>query len=340
MIILNIVEDQYPKSMKTLFYQKFNSIWKKELLDLEKAFPDSVFVVDNRTESKDIPDTDIIVGGVIPVSVLKRAEKLKLVIVPFVGTDHLPLSLFRDRGIRVANSHGNAESVAERALGMILALYGKIISYHEDLKNGQWHGFWVGKGLSDTWESINGKTCSIIGAGEIGTVLARMLKAFNISVTGFKKQIISAAPPNFDRMVYDFEEAVQQSEIIVNILPLTASTVKIFSRDILNRMEGKVLINVGRGGTIDEKAMYDALKKGILKGAALDTWFSYPQDGETTGFPSKFPIHELDNIVLSPHIAGFTRQAAGKNIRQAFENLKSFLQTGNPINEVDVSSGY
>ncbi len=327
--------------MKTLFYLKGNSFWESQTERLKESFPDDVFVFTTDQDSAEIPDADIIVGGgVVPSALIERAQKLKLFIVPFVGVNHLPLDMLRKKGVLVANSHGNNNSVAERALAMILAFYGKIITYHEDLKRGKWHGFWVGQGLEDTWESIMGKSCSIIGAGEIGKSLAGMLKSFNCSVTGFKKHRVNEVPPGYNEMVYDFFKAVEKSEIIVNILPLTRETENIFSEEVLQRMRGKVFVNVGRGGTVDEKALFEALRNGVLKGAAIDTWYTYPENGKTTGYPSRYPFHELSNVVLSPHTAGFTRQASAENIRQAFNNLESYLKSGSVINRVDVNSGY
>ncbi len=307
---------------------------------MEQRFPDTRFVFDTDEHTRECIDADVIVGGIIPLTLLERAENLKLIIVPFVGVDHLPLDFLEEQGVRVANSHGNSESVAERALGMILSLYGKIIPLHEDLKKGIWHGFWVGKGLDDSWESIHGKSCSIIGAGEIGSSLARMMKAFDCTVTGFKKRKMAEIPLFYDAMVYDFTEAVAASEIVVNILPFTRETENIFSPEILQHMNGKVFVNIGRGKTVDEESLYKSLKNGILKGAALDTWFVYPQNGETTGLPSNYPFSDLDNVVLSPHMAGFTRKAAEENIKQAYENLESFLKTGSPVNEVNIQAGY
>ncbi len=326
--------------MKVLFYQRPNSFWEHKCSELEEHYTDIRFVFDADELTRECVDADVLVGGIIPLPVLKRAERLKLVIVPFVGVDHLPLKFLEERGIRVANSHGNSESVAERALGMILALYGKIIPLHEDLKKGIWHGFWVGRGIDDSWESIHGKSCSIIGAGEIGKSLARMMKAFDCTVTGFKKKKTVEIPSSYDAMVYDFSEAVAASEIVVNILPFTPETENIFSPEILQHMNGKVFVNVGRGKTVHEKALYESLTAGILKGAALDAWFVYPENGKTTGSPSNYPFWELDNVVLSPHMAGFTRTAAAENIKQAYENLESFLRTGDPVNEVNIQAGY
>ena len=327
--------------MKVLFFLKGNSFWEAQAEKLKASFPGTDVVFDADPETGESADADVIVGSaVVPPAILEKAENLKLFIVPFVGINHLPLELLREKGAVVANSHGNSNSVAERAVGMILALYGRIIEYHEDLKKGQWHGFWVGRGLDDTWESIHGKSCSIIGAGEIGNSLALMLKAFGCRVTGYKKHRVDTLPPGYDDMIYDFNEAVESSEIVVNILPLTSETENIFNESVLKKMEGKVFVNVGRGGTVDEKALYQVLKSGVLKGAAIDTWYVYPKNGETTGFPSRYPIHELSNVVLSPHAAGFTRQASEENIKQAFRNLESFLKTGDVVYRVDLDSGY
>ena len=98
-------------------------------------------------------------------------------------------------------------------------------------------------------------------------------------------------------------------------------------------MNGKFLVNVGRGDAVDEEGLYEALKEGILRGAAIDVWYQYPKGGETTAEPSKYPIHELPNVVLSPHLAGFTPQSARLNIEQTIENIRAFLKTGKAVFE-------
>ena len=326
--------------MIVLFYTKLNKIWNRELSKLIDQFPEVEFINDSDPDAATLESIDIIIGGVVSEKTIQIAKNLKLIIVPFAGVDHLPFQLLRTRGIQAANSHGNANSVAERSLAMILAFYGKIVDYHNDLKSGHWHGFWVKKGLDDTWESIRGKTCSIIGAGSIGKSLARILKPFDIRITAYKRKLSAALPENFDEIVYDIDEAIARSEIIVLTLPSTAETKGIINSERLKKMSGKVIINVGRGDLLDEKALYHALDSGILKGAAIDCWFQYPQNGETFGYPSDLPIHNLPNVILSPHVAGFTSAASEDNILQAINNLQAFLLHQKMISPVDLLSGY
>ena len=324
--------------MNVLFYSKLNKTWKKELSELKKQFKDANIFTEVNQDI--LVKADVIVGGLLSEKTIRKAVNLKLIIVPFAGVDHLPMDLLMERGIIAVNSHGNANAVAERALSMILALYGRIVSYHNDLKEGQWHGFWVGKGLNDTWESIRAKNCSIIGAGSIGRSLAAMLKSFDIRVCGYKRNIISGVPDPFDEIVYDLDEAIERSEIIVLALPSTKSTKGLFNSERLKRMSGKVIVNVGRGDLIDEEGLFNSLKNGILKGAAIDCWYNYPKNGDTFGFPSSFPIHNLPNVVLSPHVAGFTAGASKENILEASNNLKSFLLNHRTIRNIDLGSGY
>jgi phosphoglycerate dehydrogenase-like enzyme len=239
----------------------------------------------------------------------------------------------------VANSHGNAKYVAERTVAMILAFYGKIIEYHNDLAEGRWHGFWVGRGLDDTWESVDGKTAAVIGAGTIGHYLARLLKALEVTVVGFKRRPVDTLPQHFDDMYYNLDSAIGAADMVIVALPATTETKGLFDAPRLSRMEGKLLVNVGRGSIVEEKALYDALRGGILRGACIDTWYRYPEGG-TEGEPSAYPFRELENVVLSPHVAGFTWQSARNNLLQTMENLRRYLTSGELLTETSPANAY
>jgi len=325
--------------MLVTFLQKTNSLWDEKLGPVREEFPDLEIVTDREEAMKRVPETEVIIGGKLDHKIFEEAKNLKLVVVPFTGVNHLPFDLFKERGVKVANSHGNARYVAERTVAMILAYYGKIIEYHNDLREGQWHGFWVGQGLDDTWESVDGKTAAILGTGEIGKQIAGMLQVFRVGSIGLKRRRVEVPPEGFDEIVYDTEEAVEKADMVIIALPSTDATRGLFDEALLSKMKGKLLVNVGRGDIIEEKALYEALEKGSLGGAAIDCWYTYPESG-TVGFPSRYPVYELENIVLSPHSAGYTVLSAERSIEQACGNLAAFLRTGTPLFPVDPEAGY
>lgn len=328
--------------MKFVFFFDLIPPWQERLAVLQHEFPELEIVLrESKTES-DIVDADAFVGGYIPPEDLKRAGNLKIVFFNFTGPNFLPFDELAARGIIISNTHGNAGSVAERAVALALSYYGKIIPYHHDLKQGRWHGVWSGKDVADTWESLYGKPCALIGTGEIGRWIARYLKAFGCQVVGFKQKPVSSLPENFDHITQDLFEALEGSELVFISLPQTRETEGLIDAGTISKMAGKFLVNVGRGGVVDEAALFGGLKDGVLKGAGLDVWYDYPdpaRKGQTV-FPSRFPFYELDNVVLSPHIGGLTPQAVDLNITQTIENIRAYFKKGRPIFEIDPTLMY
>jgi phosphoglycerate dehydrogenase-like enzyme len=322
--------------MKIIFYNKLNRFWLEKIEDLRHEFSHVDFITDKDRIKTKIEDADAIVAGELTADLFGRFRNLKIIFVPYAGPDALPFDQIKKRNIRVANVHGNAIYVAERAVAMALGFYGKIIDYHNDLKKFQWHGYWATGNVEDSWDSMQARTCAVIGTGAIGRYIAKYLKVFDCQVIGFKRRPLKHVPEFFDEITLDLDRALEQSELIFITLPLTQDTKGLFSAEILSGLNGKFLVNVGRGGVVDEEGLYRALKDGILKGAAIDVWYVYPQKGKSTATqPSRYPIHELPNVVLSPHLAGFTPQAARLNIEQTVENIRSYLKTGKALFEID-----
>jgi phosphoglycerate dehydrogenase-like enzyme len=322
-------------SMKIVFYTRLNRLWLERIEELKREFGHAEFITEQDQVSREIEGADALVGGFIPPDSLRRAQKARIIFVPFAGIDALPLEDIRGRGIRVSNAHGNAPYVAERAIAMALAFYGRIIAFHNDLRIAKWHGFRANRGVSDSWDSLQGRRCAMLGTGEIGAGIARLVKAFHCTTIGFKKRQAKKRPEYFDEITFSLSEALQRAELIFISLPLTDETRGILSAETLASLKGKVLINVGRGEIVDEEGLYRSLKAGILKGAGIDVWYRYPREGEAEVHPSRYPIHELPNVILSPHVAGFTPQAAELNIEQTIENIRSYLSTGSPLFEAD-----
>jgi len=322
------------------FMPKGSSLWAGRLETLSARFPNHEFILDPKDAEVRIADLDGLLGGRLDHELFERAVSLKAVFVPFTGLNHLPVARLRERGVRAFNVHGNAESVAERALAMTLAHYGRLVEYHNDLKIKQWHGFWVGKGAEDEWSSIFRRKTAILGTGAIGIALARLLKGFDCEVVGYRRRADEPLPPSFDRIETDIATAVASAEIVFIALPLTPRTKGLFSKELLLSMKGKFLVNVGRGDIVDEEGLYLALSTGVLRGAAIDTWYQYPQGGSTIGAPSRYPLHELPNVILSPHVGGSTSEANVIAAEQTVENIAQWLETGSCSREGNLAEMY
>jgi phosphoglycerate dehydrogenase-like enzyme len=314
-----------------------NSVWKTSLRALQERFPEHEFLVEPQVA---VASLDAIIAGRLDRSVFEAATALRALFVPITGLNHLPAELLLERGVQVFNVHGNAPGVAQRALAMTLAFYGRVVEYHNDLRALKWHGFWVGRGSEDEWRSLSGRPCAIFGTGAIGCALARLLKAFDCPVTGYRRNANAPVPPLFDRIETDLAKAVADAELLFIALPMTPSTLGLFTKDLLLSAQGKFLVNVGRGAIVDEEGLYLALKQGVLQGAAIDTWYTYPQGGATTGAPSRFPIHELPNVILSPHVAGSTTDGIQQGVDETIENLTEWLTTGRCRRRVDLREMY
>jgi phosphoglycerate dehydrogenase-like enzyme len=327
--------------MQVGFCIPMNDSWSAAIAGIESGLAGKARLVKGVQETlAQFSELDAVVANPLDVSYFERSTRLKALFVPFVGVNHLPAELLLERGVAVFNCHGNAESVAERALAMTLAGFGRIIEFHNDLRQGIWHGFWVNKGREDFWHSIFRKRCTILGAGAIGQSLAGLLKAFGCSVAGYRRKQSAPLPPGFDTMSADLVQAVTGAEIVFVTLPLTELTRGLVDAHVLSAMKGAYLVNVGRGDVVVEADLYQALVDGTLSGAALDVWYTYPEKGCTEGWPSRFPFHELPNVVLSPHVAGSTHEAVDMNVIQTVENVQRWVLTGDARHRVDLNASY
>ena len=333
--------------MRIVFTQRLNSLWQRKieaLREIDSAGTPLELVEAPEPGPEELGEAEVLVGSRVTRELVEAAPRLRAVLVPFTGVNSLPLDLLRQRGIRVANSHGNARSVAERAVAMLLAFYGRIIPFDSDLRNGRWHGFAAGRGLHDSWESIEGKSAAVLGVGAIGREVAGLLRPFGVTVTGLRRSG-NSGPPEFDAIVTSLVDAVRGKDVVVVALPATSETVGCIGAGELEEMAGAVLVNIGRGDIVEEQPLYEALKDATLRGACIDTWYHYPSSvgglsAPDATLPGDAPFHELDNVILSPHVGGYTARATERSIDETVENLRRFVTTGELLHEVDVDNGY
>lgn len=326
--------------MTVVFLTRIIDYFRERIKELENEFPNDKFVIpSNRSEIQEyISTAHILVTGHMSEEQVLNAKNLIYIIVPWAGINNLPLDAIRMKNINVCNNHGNGKIVAERAVALALSLLGRVVEFHNDLKNGVWHGYEAGSKVEDFWISLQGKRVSILGLGTIGKNIAKLLSGFECKIMGYKRNLESVE--YVDYITTDIDEAISFGEVLFLALPLTKSTIGIISKDRLYKMAGKYLINVGRGQLVDEEGLYLALKDGILAGAAIDTWYLYPNSEYAVQLPSRFPIHNFKNVVCSPHVGGFTIEGQIRRIDETIETVKDILLGKVPKNIVNLDLEY
>jgi phosphoglycerate dehydrogenase-like enzyme len=325
--------------MKLVAATKLNSLWQKELDELKSKHPDLQVSATGDPAAPEVAEADIILGAHLSEELLRNAKNLKAAACPVAGVNHLPLQLLAEKGVSLANAHANARYVAERTLALTLGFFGKLVPYHEDLRNEKWHGFAVGESVLESWESLVGMRVAILGAGAIGGWIARLFSIFDCTIVGYRRSDVAPEPP-YNEMTTNITEAVTAADVVICVLPLTDETRGVLDKRVFDAMEGALFVNVGRGAVADEKALYHALESGTLRGAAIDTWYNYPGTGEKSGAPANHPIHKLPNVLLSPHLGGYTPKAVAASVREIFEKTDFYLREGRFPEEVDLSKQY
>ncbi|MBK5112345.1 MAG: hydroxyacid dehydrogenase [Candidatus Heimdallarchaeota archaeon] len=244
---------------------------------------------------------------------LEAAKKLKVVGRAGIGLDNVDLKTCEERGIIVRNTpNATTDTVAELALAFMFALARKVVQGTTTLRKGEW----AKKQLSGS--ELLGKTLGIVGCGRIGSALARKCDALGMNIIGCDVVHISEACVDQCEM----PEVFSQADFISLHLPLLPETKHIINEEaIANMKDGVFIINCARGGTIDENALYEAIKSGKVAGAALDVWEKEPVELE-----SSKKLLELEQVIGSPHIGAQTaegQERAGIQVAEAvIEELK------------------
>jgi len=256
---------------------------------------------------------------------------LKGVIIPYTGHNGIDLNAMKKNELMLFTITDRSKYVAEKAVTLTLSLLGKTINYHSLLKEGNWSQRNSSNRLP--WVSIQGLTIGLFGYGRIGKLIHKMLKGFDCDFFTIDR---SKEYPKDIYLVKKLADLIQVSDIIIIATPLNETTQGLFDESILSKMENKYLVNVGRGKIIDEESLFNALKKSSLKGFASDVWYNYPKKKEVM-YPSNYPIHEFENVVLSNHSGGFTTKT-NKEVNQAILKLLNNLRDGKINEQLDLKN--
>ncbi|SDC32210.1 2-hydroxyacid dehydrogenase [Geotoga petraea] len=326
---------------KILFYTHLFEDFPELIDEIRDKYSEVEFLyTEDEEELKDkIVDINAVVWGHPKESVLEIAKNLEVVFIPFTGVNKLPFEYFKERGLIVSNNHGNGIIVAERAVALSLAVMGRIVEFHNDMKEGEWHRRYGSKNPFDLWTSLQNKNVSILGTGGIGKNIARLLKGFNCNIMGYKRKI-NGEMENFDHLTDDLTTALNFGDIIYIALPLTEKTKSTINLENIELLKDKFLINVARGEIVQEEALYKGLNDGILKGAAIDSWYNYPNAEKPYELPSKYNVHRFKNIVISPHAASHSFEGKKYQLEYTIENIEYYLDNGKPKYVVNLEEKY
>lgn len=317
----------------------FNKLNQKTRLNIEFIIPEDE---EKNTIKKYLPEVEVVIGGNLNQEDLSQAKKLKLFQIPFAGVDKLDFNLYkRFSDIYVCNIHANKTAVSEHAFALILALAKNVVNYDRDLRLGKWHGF----STKEPTIQLQGKSLGIIGLGSIGWEIAKIAKSFGMKIYALKNKIGEKDLEKTEILEFlgeekDLHNVIKKADFILVAVPLTSRTKGLIGEKELKLMKGKYLINIARGAIIDEEALFKALEKRHLAGAAIDTWYQYPSSKQREIPPSKYDFHRLDNVIMSPHTAGYTDKALEENIKSVFDNIVRIYYGEEPENRIDPELEY
>ena len=233
----------------------------------------------------------------LTADIIKKAENMKIIARAGVGVDNIDLDAATEKGIMVVNSpESTSVTVAEHTMGLILSMARKISIADKSVKDGKWEK----KNFMGV--ELRNKTLGVIGMGRIGSQVVNRCKAFGMDAMAYDPYLPEEVAKQMGVDLTDLDTVLKNSDFITIHVPLTPETKHSISAEQFEIMkDGAYIVNCARGGIIDEEALYDALVNNKIGGAALDVYEEEP--------PKDSKLFELDNIVLTPHIAASTKEA-------------------------------
>lgn len=251
---------------------------------------------------------------------IERASNLKVISTHSAGYDHIDVEAATRKGVYVTKVSGIlSEAVAEFAVGLIIALLRKIAYSDRFIREGKWDSHRTVWGWYNKIDTVYGKKVGILGMGAIGKAIARRVKALGTEVFYWSRTRKDDIEKEVNAKWLPIDDVLKQSDIVVLALPATPETHHIINEERLKLLEGKYLVNIGRGSLVDEKALIKALKGGRLRGFATDVYEREPlQESE---------LFEMEwETVLTPHHAGLATEAMEDMGIQAVRNLLMLLR--------------
>ncbi len=278
-------------------------------------------VSDPSENAKRIEDADVIIVNKIPMNeeILKTAKQLKLICLTATGTNNVDFSYVASRGIMVTNVKGySTMSVVQHTFALLFYVYEKLTYYDTFVKSGEYARSDMFSHFATPFHELDGKTWGVIGLGEIGRKVAEVAATFGCRVVYYSTSGVNN-DATYERV--DWETLLKESDIISIHAPLNPSTEKLVNEEALQKMkESAILLNLGRGPIVDQKALTEALQKGEIAGAGLDVLEVEPMSPED----SLLQIQDSTKLIVTPHIAWATCEARKRCADEVYKNIVSW----------------
>jgi len=282
---------------------------------------------DEDTVIQHISDADAIVTPYVQVTekILEAARRCKVVVRTGIGVDAIDVPAATRRGIYVANVPDYCfDEVSDHTLALVLALQRKINILNQKVKNGAW-----GVGEAKPIFGLKGQTYGLVAFGNIARAVAKKAQVFGFNVIATDPFVSPEEAKKFGVELVEFHKLIGISDVISIHTSLSKSTYHMFNEEIFRKMKNTAyLVNTSRGGVVDQKALYNALKSGQIAGAALDVMEEEPPKANE-------PLLTLDNVIITAHTAYYSEASEIELRKQSFREVVRVLEGGQPKNWVN-----
>ena len=301
-------------------------------LACRERFPalDWRFLPASECTEADVCSADVITGHPRP-QWLKNALRLRWLHLQSAGVNgYERRELYAREDVLVTRAAGvHAPAMAEHALAMALSLTRKLPELYARQQEGRWAPVHARK-------ELHGADVLMLGTGYLAGAITPLLRPFGCRITGLRRDVAKPLPPDYDRMLPPerLHEALSEADYVFSTLPFTEKTRHLLDREAIAAMKpGAILVNIGRGGTVDHEALLEALRTGRLGGAGLDVTEPEP-------LPEGHPLWQAPNAIITPHCSAWS-EATDRRRYETFLRLLGLYLEGKPLpGRIDFDAGY
>ena len=308
-------------SLKIVFHGQNAANFRQgfeQLIDPQHQVLDLSDALDQAGERAHYESADVVIGIKLNPG-MPTPRKARLFHAPAAGTDAIDTALLPVT-CTLANCFGHENAIAEYVIAALLMRHVPLALADQDLRQQRWT-YWAGRPQALRTE-LGSQTLGLLGFGHIAQTVAQRAKAMGMRVHVANRSPIRHAAVDQSWGLTDLLTFMGSCDAVVVSLPLTANTQGLVNAAALSAMRADaVLLNVGRGAVIDEKALYEALQTRQIGGAVIDTWYQYPGPTQSECAPSQYDFASLDNVLMTPHMSGWTTGTVRRRQETLADNI-------------------